>query len=404
MTHKPHILFVDDEENILLGLKRGMRRNRHAWNMSFASSGGEALEIFKEKHVDIIVSDMRMPIMDGAELLERVCKISPDTARVVLSGYAKDEVVLKVIGPAHQYLAKPCDFDDLEETIKRIFRLRDCVGETSVRKLITGKKNLPSLPDIYQNLLAELENPMSTNRSIAHILEKDIGLKAQVFKVCNSAFFGLPQKINNLETAVSMIGMNTLRSMALLNGFFTTLKDQVSECLVLERLSNNSLEMALMAAHIGRKLGLSKPEIDLAVSAGSLCHIGTLIVSATWPHKFEEAVKQCEQNPDQTIDNFEREQIGADHGVIGAYLLGLWGFPLNLCEAIAYHHRPHLAGEGEQRVLCTLHIAQHFSKMVGRSTLDDASLMRGIDMNFLEEKGFPITMDFLKSLNLKENV
>ncbi len=403
MTHKPHILFVDDEENILLGLKRGMRSNRHAWNMSFASSGGEALEIFKEQHVDIIVSDMRMPIMDGAQLLERVRNISPDTARVVLSGYAKDEVILKVIGPAHQYLAKPCDFDDLEETIKRILRLRDCIGETPARKLITGKKNLPSLPEIYQDLLTELENPMSTNRSIAQILEKDIGLKAQVFKVCNSAFFGLPQKVNNLETAVSMIGMNTLRSMTLLNGFFTTLKDLVSDCLVLERLSNNSLEMALMAGRIAKKLNLSKPEIDLAISAGSLCHIGTLIVSATWSHEFEEAIKQCEQNPDQTIDYFEREQIGADHGVIGAYLLGLWGFPLNLCEAVAYHHRPDLAGGGEHPVLCTLHMAQHFSKMAGRSTIDEVSLMRGIDVNFLEEKGIQITTDFLESLNLKEN-
>ncbi|GGF55410.1 signal transduction protein [Terasakiella brassicae] len=403
MTHKPHILFVDDEKNILLGLKRGMRSNRHAWNMSFASSGGEALEIFKEHHVDIIVSDMRMPIMDGAQLLERVRKISPDTARVVLSGYAKDEVILKVIGPAHQYLAKPCDFDDLEETIKRILRLRNCIGETLVRKLITGKKNLPSLPEIYQDLLAELENPMSTNRSIAHILEKDIGLKAQVFKVCNSAFFGLPQKVNNLETAVSMIGLGTLRSMTLLNGFFTTLKNQVSDCLVLERLSNNSLEMALMAARLAKKLGLSKPEIDLAISAGSLCHIGTLIVSATWPHEFEEAVKQCEQNPDQTIDCFEREQIGADHGVIGAYLLGLWGFPLNLCEAVAYHHRPHLADGGKHRVLCTLHMAQHFSKMVGRAIFDEVSLMRGIDVNFLKEQDIQITTEFLESLNLKEN-
>jgi len=383
MDRNVHILFVDDEENILRGLKRGMRRHRKEWDMSFALSGEQALDILKEKPVDIIISDMRMPYMDGAELLERVRQLSPDTARVVLSGYAKDEVVLKVVGPAHQYLAKPCDFEVVEDTIRRLLRLRNCIGESNVRTLLTSRTSIPALPEIYQSLLQELESNVSTNKTIAAILEKDIALKAQVLKVCNSAFFGLPQTVGNLETAVSLIGFNTLKSLALLEGYFHTLRERFPDTVLMKRLSANSIEIALMARHIAKKSGLDGNICDQVSSAGSLSHIGSLLIAAVWPETFTKAAQACEKAPDQTIDSFEREIMGVDHGVVGGYLLGLWGFPLGLCEAVAYHHRPEMLGDRKHPVLACVHMAQHFTRALARGNKNMDSLADGLDMAFL---------------------
>lgn len=383
MDRNIHILFVDDDENILRGLKRGMRRHRKEWDMSFASNGEDALGFFKEKPVDIIVSDMRMPKMDGAELLERVRQLSPDTARVILSGYAKDEVVLKVVGPAHQYLAKPCDFEVIEDTIRRILRLRNCIGESDVRTILTARTSIPALPKIYQDLLKELENNVSTNKSIAAILEKDIALKAQVLKVCNSAFFGLPQTVGNLETAVSLIGFNTLKSLALLEGFFHTLRERFPDTVLMERLSANSVEIAVMARHIAKKSGLDEKICDQVSSAGSLSHIGTLLIASVWPQVFAKAAQACDKAPGQTIDWFEREAMGVDHGVIGGYLLGLWGFPLGLCEAVAYHHRPEMLGDRKHPVLACVHMAQHFTRELARGNKDMDTIGEGLDIAFL---------------------
>jgi len=383
MDRNIHILFVDDDENILRGLKRGMRRHRKEWDMSFASNGEDALALFKDKPVDIIVSDMRMPKMDGAELLERVRQLSPDTARVILSGYAKDEVVLKVVGPAHQYLAKPCDFEVIEDTIRRILRLRKCMGENDVRTILTARTSIPALPKIYQDLLQALESDVSTNKTIAAILEKDIALKALVLKVCNSAFFGLPQTVANLEAAVSLIGFNTLKSLALLEGFFHSLQEYFPETVIMERLSANSVDIALMARHIAKKSGLEEQICDQVSSAGSLSHIGSLLIAAVWPEVFAKAAQACEQAQHHTIDRFEREFMGVDHGLVGGYLLGLWGFPLRLCEAVAYHHRPEMLGDRKHPVLACVHMAQHFTREIARGNTDMECMGEGLDMAFL---------------------
>lgn len=398
MTNKPHILFVDDEELILSGLKRGMRRHRSEWEMSFANSGAEACEIINTTPTDIIITDMQMPKMDGAELLEIVREKSPDTARVVLSGYAKDEVILKVIGPAHQYLAKPCDFKEIEDTIERILRLRHCIENEDIRTTITGKISLPSLPQIYEKLLKELSNEYATNKTTASILEQDIALKAQVLKVCNSAFFGLPQKVTNLETAVSLLGLNTLRSMTLLNGVFSSLDAKTQQCKSLQKLTANCLDVALIAAKIAKIANFDKPVIDLVTSAGSLSHIGSLIIAATWPEKFQQAITLCEHNPGTSIAQFETEMIGIDHGIMGAYLLGLWGFPLTLCEAIAYHHNPQFIENRNHPVLACLHIAQFAAKAKARDELSLDNLVEQLDLAFLEHQNITLTQEMIDQL------
>ena len=399
MTNKPHILFVDDEELILSGLKRGMRRHRSEWDMSFASSGADAYDIIAARPTDIIITDMQMPQMDGAELLEIVRKKSPDTARVVLSGYAKDEVILKVIGPAHQYLAKPCDFRQIEDTITRILRLRHCIENEAIRTAITGKTSLPSLPTIYQNLLKELTNEYATNKSIAAILEQDIALKAQVLKVCNSAFFGLPQKVTNLETAVSLLGLNTLRSMTLLNGVFSSLDAKTQQCKSLQRLTANCLDLAIIAAQIAKISNFDSPIVDLVTSAGSLSHIGSLLIAATWPAEFQKAAALCERNPGISIDHFEKQVIGIDHGLMGSYLLGLWGFPLPLCEAVAYHHTPHLIENRNHPILACLHIAQYAAKAKAHNELTLDNLNDKLDLTFLDHQNISLTQDMLDQLS-----
>lgn len=398
MVNKPHILFVDDEELILSGLKRGMRRHRGEWEMSFAISGADACEIISARPTDIIITDMQMPQMDGAELLEIVRKKSPDTARVILSGYAKDEVILKVIGPAHQYLAKPCDFREIEDTITRILRLRHCIENEPVRTIITGKISLPSLPSIYQNLLKELTNEYATNKSIAAILEQDIALKAQVLKVCNSAFFGLPQKVTNLETAVSLLGLNTLRSMTLLNGVFSSLDAKTQQCKSLRKLTANCHDLAMIAAQIAKISQFDKPIIDLVTSAGSLSHIGSLLIAASWPEEFQKAVALCEHNPDVSINHFEKQIIGIDHGLMGAYLLGLWGFPLPLCEAVAYHHTPNLIENRNHPILACLHIAQYAAKAKAHDNLTLDTLNDKLDLAFLDSQNVVLTQEMLNQL------
>ena len=117
------LLFVDDEPKVLQGLQRQLRPMRHEWDMNFAENASQALEFMSARPVDIVVSDMMMPGMDGSELLKAIIQLRPQTVRIILSGHSDREAVLRLVGPAHQYISKPCDADELRRAIERDFSL-----------------------------------------------------------------------------------------------------------------------------------------------------------------------------------------------------------------------------------------------------------------------------------------
>src|SRR5919109_3195906 len=118
------ILFVDDEVKVLQGLGRMLRGMRHEWDMTFVDDPRQAVELLPQKSFDAIVVDMRMPQMDGAELLAKAKELKPGMARIVLSGHAERESALRSVGLAHQFLSKPCDADTLRTTVSRACELR----------------------------------------------------------------------------------------------------------------------------------------------------------------------------------------------------------------------------------------------------------------------------------------
>lgn len=390
MARPPILLFVDDESNILNGLRRGLRSRRHDWDMHFALGGEAALDVIKKVAVDIVISDMRMPKMDGAELLEKVRILSPDSARVILSGYAEEEAILKAIGPAHQYLAKPCDFDMLQQTLDRILALREHLRQKDIRALIGERRSLPSLPHIYIELMQALERPDCTNKSIGAIITKDLGLTTQIMKVSNSAFFGLARNVVDLETAISLLGIETIRSMSLLNGIFSSFSGTIKQRNMMERLCQNSHIIGQIAYKIAEQNALDPLLCKQVSSAGTLSHIGTLIIAISKPEDFSRAAHLAEHDI-HTIDHFERDIIGADHAAIGSYFLGLWGFPLDVCEAVAFHHRPHLA-VSPNMLLSILHIAQQLAKTTTAPVTDAQDFLDQLDPHFLtQEPIIPIT-------------
>ncbi|WP_054650256.1 response regulator [Salidesulfovibrio brasiliensis] len=127
------VLFVDDEKNVLNGLRRMLRSIRDEWEMDFAPGGAEALELVGKKEYDLVVSDMRMPGMDGAELLTKVQELSPETVRIVLSGHSEQNMVMKSVKPAHQFLSKPCSSEQLLQTLKEAYRLRRLLNNPRIK-------------------------------------------------------------------------------------------------------------------------------------------------------------------------------------------------------------------------------------------------------------------------------
>ncbi|MGB6869420.1 MAG: response regulator, partial [Acidobacteriaceae bacterium] len=209
------LLFVDDDTMVLAGLRRALHDMRAEWQVAFAAGGQAALDAMEKDSFDAVITDMRMPAMDGAELLERIKDRHPEVLRIVLSGQSEKEAMLRSIVPAHQYLAKPCDIRDLKIRLGQAFAARDLVREPSIAAAIARLHSVPSLPAIYGELTAALRSETTSLSQIEEIVAKDLGMAAKILQLANSAFIGVHGRVLSLRQAVSLIGVDTVRTLAL---------------------------------------------------------------------------------------------------------------------------------------------------------------------------------------------
>lgn len=384
---KVQVLFVDDEERLLSALRRMLRDQRDVWDMYFVNSAKAALALMQSQHIDVIVSDMRMPEMDGAELLSIVQREHPHATRIILSGYAENETIFKTVGPSHRYLAKPCKSRVLRATIERALALRAILGGEELKKLVSGIKNIPSPSSAFRKFIAEVTSPRTTSERIAAALGADIALTAQTLKLTNSAYFALPQKVTSIEQAVRLLGLDTLRSLVTMATFYATYQGDGSHTKVLETLNARSMQIARLARNICTALKAPAETADAAFCAGLTAHIGTLILVVNLPGKFDEAVALVE-NGTCSIVEAEQRVFGATHAELGAYLLGLWGFQDSIVEAVAHHHQPPVEAEETVTPAMALHIAQFVSRAASQGGLDSEPLIRSaLDSRTLEAMG-----------------
>lgn len=358
---KLQILFVDDEQDILNGLRRALRKQREGWQMSFALSGEDALEEMEAAHFDIIVTDMRMPGMDGAELLEIVRERHPHTVRIILSGYSEEDGVLRTIGPAHRYLAKPCPPEILVDVITEGFKLREFISNDTILEMVNGLGSLPSPAAIVFELQKELDSPKGSKRSVADIISHDIALTTQVMRLTNSAFFSLPTQATTPLQAVTILGFDTIRSVLLISGIFSEFDVPRSFQVKFERLSMNSLAIGKVAKALSDAEGCDTKMANDAQCAGTLSHLGSLVLMALRPDEFLEAAETCEHDK-TTIYEVERKLTDVGHAELGAYLLGLWGFADSIVAAVAYHHAPGQCNADHITPLTFVHAAQYLCK------------------------------------------
>lgn len=346
------VLFVDDEPSILSGLRRMLRPYRNDWDMSFTEGGEQALGLMEQNPFDVVVSDMRMPGMDGVELLSKVKQEHPDTIRIALSGHAEMEMLLESVQVTHQFLSKPSDGEHIRNVISQALALRKMLDNPKLRACISSVDMLPSLPSLYSRVTAVAASPDGTLKEIGEIIGEDISMTAKILQIVNSAFFGLAREISSAEEATTILGLDVIRSLILSAKVFS--RYEQSDCAAdLELLNLHCQRVGILAKTIAKQEGLAPKACDFALMAGMLHDIGKLILATSFPEQYREAYK----NQEKLDSQLECEAFGVSHAEIGAYLLGVWSLPNPVVEAVAYHHIPNKAIEHRFSSLTAVHIA-----------------------------------------------
>lgn len=353
---RDRILFVDDEPQVLQGLKRMLYSMRGEWDIEVAEGGAQALERLAEDTFDVVVSDMRMPGMSGAEFLEQVAELHPTTVRLVLSGQAAETELMQAVNAAHQYLSKPCDPDLLKAAIGRASRLRSLLEDEALRSAVSTMTALPSFPSTYGEIMAIVNSDDPSLGDVATVIERDAGMTAKILQLVNSSYFGTPRTVADPAQAVSLLGLTRILDLVLGVHVFRELRHAERAGVDLEHLWEQSIRTSRIAAGIAGSIGSDPEVISMARVAGLLSVTGTLVLAAEFPVRYSEA--RAAADDAIATEAAEREIFGATSAQVGAYLLSLWGLPPSIVEAVAFHTDPsQLPASEDFRVLNALHAA-----------------------------------------------
>jgi len=378
---KPSILFVDDQNNILQSLRRSLRGLDKEWNIHYANGGSEALNFMDETHVDVVISDTNMPGMRGTELLSEIRSQYPHTIRLVLSGGCRNDDISLLLRTSHQFFPKPFDIDKLKATVEHLLRLKNKIKNPKVQDKVASISKLPCSPNIHGRFYKELDNVAPDLNELGACISHDVGLTAKLLQSLNSTFFGVNKAGIHPNRAVRVMGPGTISHLFLDSMHFETLDESHANYTVISEVYRQSLHAALLAKEIAKDEGLSSEDQDLAFTAGMLHDIGVIVLATEMVDEFNEIKSSFTLGSEEEL-KAEVNAFGNNHCDIGAYFLGLWGFPKQLISAVAYHQNPSLDESDAINLTTIAHIAQAFAQSNDETTQEAA-----LDKNYLESLG-----------------
>jgi HD-like signal output (HDOD) protein len=318
------IMFIDDEPNVLSGLRRMLRGQRGEWDMVFANSGPEGLAVMSQQPVDVLVCDMRMPGMDGVQVLAEVREKFPTTARIILTGQTDRESVIAALGLTQRFLLKPCRPEDLIAAIEQVIEVRQAVTEAQIQAFLGSVHSLPRPPAVFDRIVAMASQPACEVTDLVDIIEHDIATATEVLKLVNSGVFCTPRPVDTLTGAVVLLGIDAVQALALAS---SALRSQVStpDGFDLDELARRSMATAAICRRIATAEGADRNAVSAAFLAGLLHNVGLLVQISAHPSGWEHILKQ---SPTDIWSQNEAEvaAFGCTATQASAYLLGLWGF------------------------------------------------------------------------------
>jgi putative nucleotidyltransferase with HDIG domain len=370
------IVFVDDEVNVLEAMQRTLRPMRNEWSMEFVSSGEAALESLAQNPADVIVSDMRMPGMDGWQLLAEVKQLYPQTVRLVLSGHADPGAIMRLVGTAHQYISKPGESATLKAAIAQTQLLRRLLSTDRFVALVGSVGTLPSCPKAFQEISSCLRKPNASVADAARIIRHDVAMTANLMKLVNSAFFGSRREILSVDRAVAYLGLDTVASLALGHSLFQSGGSSAPGGVNLEELWRHSLQTATAAREIALAERFPIARAEEAFLAGMLHDVGRVVYATRSTPKTGKPAGSDEDTADE---------ISLHHAEVGAYLLGLWGFPSHVVAAVALHHTPSLRADSGFDLTVLIHVADRLAHAQAERSLGASEF--GVEPGLLESLG-----------------
>ena len=336
---KTRILFVDSQPEALRLFRQLLADQEQDWEMNFLPNAREALDYLATADVEVIFTDARLADMSGLEFLAEVGKRHPRTVRFLLAEEADNALIMECVWNTHQYLSKESSPNTLVAAVHRSVAADSWLANAKLKTLVARMRTLPVLPSIYFEVIKEFNSPDASAQRVGEIIGRDLAITAKIVQMVNSAYFGLPRTITTPGEAVLVLGLETVKSLVLSVHTFAQFDKVKPLYFTADKVWRHSLRVGALARRISELEAGDQKMADDALTAGLFHDMGKLLMAANLPDEYNGA-QALAKKQNLPLWEVEKEIFGATHGEAGAYLLGLWGLPLEVVEAVALHHQP----------------------------------------------------------------
>jgi HD-like signal output (HDOD) protein/ActR/RegA family two-component response regulator len=383
---KRRLLLVGDGPRGLNQLQTLASALGPTWDVLGANGLAEAQAALGSGALDAIVAELRIGGASGLQFLNEITDLHPKTQRFLLADLSDKQAVTKCVGTSHHYLATPCDPQTLRAALDRAFSLDVWLMNERVRRFIGQMQKLPSIPTLYFQVVKELQSPMSSLETIGNLIAKDLVMTAKLLQLINSAVFGLRRQIANPTEAVLCLGAETTKSVLLLAHTFSYFDKIKTSSFSVERLWEHALATGSFARQISQSQGAALDTIEESFTAGLLHDIGKLVFACNLTAEYIKVI-QSAQKEKKPLWIMEEEAFSLTHAEVGACVLGIWGLPVSIIEAVALHHYPSRFLSKEFSALTAVHVANAWDQEQRGKSKCDPSLLPHVDLTYLKDLG-----------------
>lgn len=354
------------------------------WSVKAVASGTAALIEMEKEPADVVIASPELSELEGGELLNRIQGIYPKAIRFILANESDRERIVKQVLGSHQFIGKPLDVSALKNIIEGACALENWVPRNSIRDLVRRIRTLPTMPTLYQEVQTLLKSPDATTEQVGAIIAKDMAMTTKLLQVLNSAWFGASRKISDPAEAVGILGFETVSSMVMTIKLLSQYDKVKPVYFSIDRLWRHSTEVAKNAKQITLYHTDDRVLAEAAFTGGLLHDLGKVVLASNFDEQYRGAqslaAKQKLAPPE-----VEKEIFGASHGEIGAYLLGLWGMPVDVLEIAALHHHPADCSKDAFSPLTAVHVANALYHEMHPEK--DGTIVSVVDEKYLEQIG-----------------
>jgi HD-like signal output (HDOD) protein len=342
-----------------------------------------ALARLADTSFDAVVADATIRSLDGLTVLDEAARQQPRAVRFVFSTSGGPALLLRATGPAHQHLDAASEATSAFARLARTLALADLLADERLARLVARLSTIPSLPTLYLAINTELGRDIVSGRRIGDLIARDPGMTAKVLQLVNSPYFGFRVSVGDPVQAVQLLGLETVRALVLSLHVFSRLDDRTVRRFRLGRAWRHSLAAAACARLIAQEAGVPPQQLPDAFTAALLHDVGKLLLATSLPNDYQSACRLAEEEH-LSHHEAERRTFDVSHAEVGGYLLGLWGLPESIVEAVAWHHRPAASLPESLGIVGAVHAAD----AIEHDLHPDAAIShQGADENYIARLG-----------------